>query len=274
MSIERVSIVGMGHMGRLMGHTMFPGIEVVGHDPILEGEVVGGVHVLPIEDVGESDVAVLAVPAVHFFKASTDVVLNSSRDTAIIDVSSVKMFPQMVLEVVLGELLSEASRNSMLCHPEFGPDGAKEGVQGHSIVVTDVNGDKVEKVLNIWSDMGILVDRGISAEEHDRRSVAQALGIVVGRASNGIDFDAIPESMQTATVIGLEGAADLDRRHSDDLYNSMIYFNPFVMDYFRDHEGFSIPDMPNQVRQQLNDIGLAHSAIMGISNVAKRFFQE
>lgn len=239
-SIETIGIAGFGPMGQLMAEHMLPeDAKITICDPNhIDSR---GEQVLPI-NLGFEDAVLLTVPASQIPAILKDVVVSPKIkdqwdeidvelrkdwvDPLIIDACSVKMWPERVLDKIdpnFPEVLH--------CHPLFGPQSIQNGVAGQTVVVTKKRGEKADQMLDLWQQRGLKIVE-MSAREHDKRMAKiQAVTFILGRLANieGLT-ELIGDELATPSLLKAVAIATLDKAHSDPLFETIVAYNPFVVD--------------------------------------------
>jgi len=233
-SIETIGIVGFGPMGKLMSETMLPEAVVSICDPALGHINNESVKALELSD---EDAVLLTVPASALWGVLNDVLVKPAvrrgwsdemkedwKEPLLIEPSSVKLFPEKLVEMIdpdYPELLH--------CHPLFGPQSASDGLQGLKVVVTKKRGEKAEEILDLWDGLGLDILE-MSAETHDREMAKiQAVTFILGRLASNSGILALEDStLATPSSKVLCDLARLDVAHSEELFRTIIGFNPFV----------------------------------------------
>ena len=220
--IETVGMIGFGSMGQFVAENMLPDTEVVVHDKEFVGDNINGVIVGSFDEVAECDAIILAVPASSLVGA-VGRLANArppKKEQLLVDISSVKMFPEKVIdELWHGE--------SLLTHPLFGPQSAKSGLNDHRLIVTSTEGRKADELLGIWRGLGIK-QISMTAEDHDREmAMIQALPFALGRLASEVDEGSSLE-LQTPSRLSVRKLMALDTAQSDELFETMLCFNPFA----------------------------------------------
>ncbi|MDB5182486.1 MAG: hypothetical protein JWO47_270 [Candidatus Saccharibacteria bacterium] len=243
-TIESVGFVGFGPMGQLMGRHMFPGAEIEFVDPNVN-QPPDGISATKVEDNftfsrGSNqapDAVVLTVPARAFWPVSKEVILGPIIEEnwpeglldelpapLIVDPCSVKMFTEAVIarrDPNYPELLH--------CHPLFGPQSATKSVAGKTVIVTKKVGEKADKLLGTWEELGLKIVE-MTAEEHDEKmAYIQLVPFLLGRIANKLGLrDLLGSGLETPTFMEAIDLANLDEAHSDELFRTIMDFNPFA----------------------------------------------
>jgi prephenate dehydrogenase len=244
-SIEKVGFVGFGPMGQLMAKRMFEGDEIEFVDPGMP-EVPEGITASKTERAIDfaigMDTVVLAVPASAMPGVAKDVIISPrvksfwpgrvTRDfetPLIVEPCSVKLFPEAVIEGIdpdYPELLH--------CHPMFGPESASESVANRTLFVTKKNGEKADRLLDRWQGLGVNIIE-MTADEHDKLMFERHVKpFVLGRMATafGIGDIDMPE-LDTTSFLAAKALADLDKKHSEELFRTIVSFNPYARDIWQ-----------------------------------------
>ncbi|QQS64666.1 prephenate dehydrogenase [Candidatus Saccharibacteria bacterium] len=236
-SIETIGIAGFGPMGQLMKQHMLPNAKILISDP---GLPKSKDNVLAI-NLSACDAVLLTVPAQNLqgvlkdvivppkVKSSWDEIDPSIKagwvDPLIIDACSVKMFPEKVVETIDPDF-----PQLLHCHPLFGPQSTKDGLEGKTVIVTKKQGEKAEAILDFWQNERGLDIVEMTAEEHDREMAKiQAVTFVLGRLANQAGLGQLKDSALATFSSSIAGElALLDAAHSEALLETIVAFNPFV----------------------------------------------
>jgi prephenate dehydrogenase len=158
-------ILGTGRMAKLLAKAFRGVAEVFLASPTQsEAKKLAkrlGVEWARVEDAGDHDFVVLAVPPLRLKEAASSIACHLKPRAVVMDISSVKKgFVEKVLEV----LPSNAGYVSL--HPLFGPSVRR--IEGETVVVIPVRGEwALIKALELVKGSGL---RAVvsSVEEHDR----------------------------------------------------------------------------------------------------------
>jgi prephenate dehydrogenase len=158
-------ILGTGRMARLLAKAFRGVAEVFVASPTQsEAKKLAkrlGVEWARVEDAGDHDFVVLAVPPLRLKEAASSIACHLKPRAVVMDISSVKKgFVEEVLEV----LPSDAGYVSL--HPLFGPSVRR--IEGGTVVVIPVRGEwALIKVLELVKGTGLKAVMS-SVEEHDK----------------------------------------------------------------------------------------------------------
>ncbi|TAH35868.1 prephenate dehydrogenase [Candidatus Saccharibacteria bacterium] len=215
--IETVGFVGFGAMGQFMAEKMFPGSDIVAHDPGIHERQINNTALTTLAEVATRDTIVLAVPAMAHTLAVAALKehLPEGGSQLIVDVSSVKEKP----DTVLG--LARLSDELLSCHPLFGRETAGKSLRGHRVIVTKTTGDKPVRLLDTWKELGLNI-MPLSAHEHDQHMAAvQAVPLVLGRLVGVLNL-ADPKSLQTPARLKAWQLAEAADTHSEALLDTIV----------------------------------------------------
>ncbi|MFH1234659.1 MAG: prephenate dehydrogenase, partial [Candidatus Diapherotrites archaeon] len=180
-----------------------------------------GVIFASFEECASSDIVVFAVP-ISSLRESLEKAVGFLKPGAIVfDVCSVKEFPVGAM----AELVPEHCE-CIGTHPLFGPETAKNGLQGQKIVLCPVRTKRLEKIVSFFESLGLEVIVS-GAEEHDR-NMAHSLSLVhfLGKGLIGIGADKVEFATRTHEMF-LE-LMNIVRKDSKELFEDMHKFNRFA----------------------------------------------
>ncbi|HTE58631.1 MAG TPA: prephenate dehydrogenase/arogenate dehydrogenase family protein [Verrucomicrobiae bacterium] len=223
--IETVGFVGFGAMGQFMADKMFEGCEVVAHDPSISEKRVGQVALVDFDTALANDAVVLAVPAAVLHEVA-DGILRSPQsgvdEALLVDICSVKKYPTQVF----GRFLPSHD-DLLLCHPLFGPESAKETLEGHKVIVTGSAGERATELVEGFRDRGLTIVE-MTADEHDRHMAATlAMPFILGRLANQLGLDSSAD-LQTPSSQAVGHLRKLDDVQSEELFRTATEFNPYA----------------------------------------------
>lgn len=177
--MKSAGVIGFGNFGKFFARKLATAFEVSVWDcQDFSGEASEmGVEWATLEQVAKKELVVLAVPLQSMEPLLEKLISRVNYTTLVMDVCSVKQEPLRLMEKYLrGQFL--------LTHPMFGPQSAKDGWQGHRLVVCPVATPSAqsELVLQFFRDQGLKLFE-MTAEQHDREMArVQALTHFVARA--------------------------------------------------------------------------------------------
>ncbi len=115
-----------------------------------------------------------------------------------------------------------------LCHPLFGPDSARHGLNGHKIMLMPgkIPFDRYQKLVNIFVQELFLQVINLSPEQHDRL-MAYNLSMIhlLGRTFHTMELERVPLMMDSLSK--LNSIARVVMNDSEQLFKDFFRFNPY-----------------------------------------------
>lgn len=234
-TIETVGFFGCGAMAEVVAaHMLPPGVNITGFDPQkmarlrgTEAQESGKIPLRSLGEVANADLVIFAVPAREIESAVVLLGEGSKRindcknPQLIMDISSVKEFPEGWFKRLVTDW-----GETLVTHPLFGPQSVCNNIAGKDIIVTSHEGEKAERMLEHWKNIGAQVTH-MSAIEHDKQMVGvQALPFMVAHAFNGMGLTAAEiELSGLAPTSPLLTMANVAKNHSWPLTETLLGFN-------------------------------------------------
>lgn len=226
--MKRFGIIGFGRFGQLAARHLRERFDVIAADSGDIGAAAGalGVRAGALAEAAACDVIMLAVP-VQAMEAVIGRIAPLVRPGALVlDVASVKMLPARWMADAL-----PASVDIVATHPLFGPQSARDGLEGQPLVICPVRGERHEAVAAFGRALGLKVSF-TSAEEHDREmAYVQALTHLIGRALVNIRIP--DEALKTDSYQHLLELCGLIRDDTKELFFAIQNLNPFAPEITR-----------------------------------------
>jgi prephenate dehydrogenase len=215
--VQRVALIGFGRFGGSFADMVqAAGIEVRAHDP--QRDVPAPLRAADVSSlVRGAELVVFAVPVPAFEKALVGMLPHLSSRHLVIDVGSVKLGPERVMDRHLGGRIPWVAT-----HPLFGPTSIARQDAPLDVVVcpNPQHPSAVDVVTSFYRDIGCNVTRKQS-EEHDRTMARThalvfflARGLVDMKAGDGVRF--VPPSFRA-----LESAIEAVRSDADHLFHAI-----------------------------------------------------
>lgn len=181
-----------------------------------------------VEAALSKPVVVLNIPAQFLESFLTEHRRLLPRDSLFVDVCSVKVQPVEVMRRLL-----PLGTGIIATHPLFGPQTAKQGVQGQKIMVADIStrNDEFDRFRTFLRSQGLRIIE-TSPEVHDQAmAYSQGLSHYIGRVMKQMN---IPETeLATQAYIDLLDMKRIQGNDSDALYSSIVHNNPYTKDVLR-----------------------------------------
>lgn len=215
-----VGIIGFGSFGKFLAETLSPHATVY----VYSRSGAGGKWAGSFEQAATADYVILAVPLESYEAVVMDLAPIIRRDGVVIDVCSVKVRPISILKRML------SGQPIVATHPMFGPESASSGVAGHTIVMCKDGSDAsaFTAVKKFSQSLGLHTVE-MSLEEHDRSiAVVQGLTFFVARSLDKMGVS--NELLRTPSFERLLHLAELERHHSQELFETIQLGNKYAAD--------------------------------------------
>jgi len=221
--MKTLGLVGFGQFGRLVAATLRDRFDILAHDAVdfsAEAEQLG-VDWGSLADAASRQVVVVAVPVRAMRETFQAVAPHLQSGALVVDVGSVKMLPvQWMLETLPKDV------DIVATHPLFGPQSARNGLEGQRLVVCPVRGNSAVSVIRLAQELG-LDPNVVKPEEHDREmAYVQALTHLIGRSLAMLNIP--DEQLKTRSYQHLLDLCDLIRDDSFELFAAIQTLNPFA----------------------------------------------
>ncbi|MDV7341289.1 prephenate dehydrogenase [Terasakiella sp. A23] len=215
-SIKTVGIMGFGAFGRLIAEHLQDHFTLRIHDPSL----LSFEHQCDVATLGDCDLIILAVPVQKLEDAIHQLNPHLKEGTIIVDVGSVKLKAVEVMQRCLPPFVEVIGT-----HPLFGPQSAKDGVQGHKVVLCPVRGKSFLRIAAFLKNVLGLQVFIETADKHDR-DVAMVQGLTHLIARILLRMEPFPKRLTTASFDRLVEAVDMVRHDSENVYQTIERDNP------------------------------------------------
>ena len=194
--MNTVGLIGYGRFGRLLASILSKEFHVFVYDPALSPDTDPPHESIRFENretVLTQETCFYAVPIGRFeeiLRSDLPLLTAPEGPTLLIDVCSVKLYPQQVMEALLPE-----STEVLLTHPMFGPDSvANHGLEQQTMVFDQWRCS--DERCSLWKEFfercGIQTLE-LSADDHDRLAArSQGLAHYIGRVLERMDTSPTP----------------------------------------------------------------------------------
>lgn len=221
---QTLGILGLGAFGRLMVQHLAPYFDLKAYDPSAEAAAYAsshGVAFVSCAEVAACDVVVIATPVPRMEEAAQAIAPHLKAGALVMDVGSVKMKPAEIL------LRTLPSYVDIVClHPLFGPQSAKNGIQGLKIVVCPIRGQREQGVIAFLDQALGLVVSLTTPEEHDREAaIVQGLTHLIAKVL--VEMEPLPKKLTTRSFELLMEGVEMVRHDSMELFLAIERDNPF-----------------------------------------------
>jgi len=217
----KIGIIGLGSFGSFIAQLCPPSAEVIGFDAHVK-TASKNITLVSLEEVAQADIIFLAIPLSAYDDTLRIIKNLVHKDTLIVDICSVKEVPTQKLHTLLPN-----HQNLLITHPLFGPQSASQSTKGHTLVVTEAQGEQADALLSYCeNELGLSIKR-ITSPEHDKEmATIHALTFFVARTlkESGIH----EELLSTPSYKALLELAKLDGAHSEELFLTIEQGNPYA----------------------------------------------
>lgn len=221
--IMTVGIMGLGRFGAFWASLLAQRFPVRAWTRNDETPTPTGIERVGLEALCQADIVFLCV-AMRAVPQALEALRPFARPGCVIaDTCSVKIAPARWMQDALPEDIP-----LLATHPMFGPESAKQGLNGLSIMMDPVRLD--EERYNFWADAfrsyGLHVER-MSCDQHDREAAySQALTHFVGRSLYRLGM---PDTkIATRWYQKLREVAQQCVRDAPELFTDMQNLNPYT----------------------------------------------
>lgn len=221
---QSIGILGCGNFGRMLVNLfnrVLPSSELRVYDKKVE--------CLPeestsLEKVVKSQWLILAVPIPALKEVLKQIVDLTPRETLVVDVCSVKVYPVRWMTETLGKRCQ-----IIASHPMFGPESTLQGndYEDLNLMLHNVNAkkDNYENFREFWKLMGVNIVE-ITPEEHDRYAAYTInYNHFVGRLGELVGITPTPIDTRGFRII--YKALEYVTNDTWELFYSMQHYNPY-----------------------------------------------
>ena len=222
MQRPQLGLIGYGAFGRLTAQHLSQWFEVRAFDPQLAASD-EHVTAVSLEDAAACPVVILAVPVGVLEQTLTEIAPMLTQGAVVLDVGSVKVKPAEAMQRLLPDHVHIVGT-----HPLFGPQSAKNGLEGLRIAICEVRGTKDARRTAAWCRkmLGLKVFN-VSPEDHDREA-ATVQGLTHLIAKVLLNMEPLPTRMTTASFERVMQGVDMVRHDSPAVYQAIERDNPFA----------------------------------------------
>lgn len=222
MKNQKICIIGYGRFGRLLAEILkgFGQVFVLTSRESIEASLV---KMTDYSELDQMDLVIPAVPISAFRKVLSQMTEHLKKGTVVMDVCSVKVLPVQWMKEVL-----PANVQILASHPMFGPDSAKNGLNGLQMVFCPIRIDdeRYADFKKYFANLDLQVIEE-TPQNHDRQA-ARSLSLVhfIGRGLGRMGV-----GNQPITTLGFERLLKVNETVKNDtwqLFLDMQKFNPYA----------------------------------------------
>ena len=225
----KVGVYGLGRFGAFWASMLARKFTVVGFNRSKGRVIPGDINVVPEEEAVQADALFLCVSISSFERVVERIAPIIGKNTVVFDTCSVKVHPVEVMKAKLPE-----DNEIIASHPMFGPDSAREGLDGLPMVFCPIHArqETVEFWRSVFEEYRLHVLE-MSPHEHDRKAAyTQGITHFIGRLLEGLDL----EESRMGTV-GYHKLLDIVEQTCNDpmqLFIDLQKYNPYTKDMWDD----------------------------------------
>ena len=218
----RLGLIGYGAFGQLTAQHLSAWFDVRAFDPSMSASDSYAAKV-DLAEAGACPVVVLAVPVGVLEETLVAVAPLLSDGALVLDVGSVKVKPAELMQRLLPDHVRIVGT-----HPLFGPQSAKNGLEGLRIAICEVRGAKDARRIAAWCRQQFrLKVFQVTPEDHDREAATvQGLTHLIARVL--LKMEPLPTRMTTASFERVMQGVDMVRYDSPAVYQAIERDNPFA----------------------------------------------
>lgn len=180
----RTGVIGLGRFGAFWAQLLARRLPVLGYNRSPDRPVPEEIELGSLAEVCACDALFLCVSISAIDTVAAEIAPLLAPHTVVIDTCSVKEYPLQLLRDRL-----PAHAPIIGTHPMFGPDSARDGVEGLPLILCRERAEDavVEFWISLFRDYGMRVME-MSAEEHDREAAyTQGITHFIGRVLRELD---------------------------------------------------------------------------------------
>lgn len=218
--MKTVGIIGFGSFGEFVARSLdgVVRVKVSSRQP----ESVPKRWRATFEDVSQCDYIIPTIPLDAYQAVLTKLREAIRPDAVIVDVCSVKIKPMEIIRSIL------PYHRAVATHPLFGPESAAGSLAGHTFILCrDLSdAEAADQIALFAHGLGLEVYE-TTAEDHDRQ-MAVAHGLTFFIAQSLVDMHLDDIKLITPSFRTLLDLADLERKHTADLFLTIQQGNPYT----------------------------------------------
>lgn len=210
-----LGLIGYGAFGRLIAKCLSPYFDLQIFDPHYEGSA-------DLAEVAVCRIVVVAVPVVSMGETLQAIAPHVRPGALVLDVGSVKVEPaRLMLELLPPHV------EILATHPLFGPQSARNGVQGLKIALCPLRGRSYKRVAAFLKvALGLNVFE-TTPDAHDRdAALSQGLTHLIAKVL--VKMGPLPQMTTTRSFDLLNEAVEMVRHDPPELFDAIECLNPYA----------------------------------------------
>jgi prephenate dehydrogenase len=222
-----IGIIGFGRFGKLTAGYLAEDFEVFVFNRTDKSAGIKkcGARPASLKKVCWQKIVILCVPISTLREVLVEIGPLLKKDTLVVDVCSVKIYPARWMQALLPETVS-----ILATHPIFGPDSAADSLKGHKIFLSPVRIEKKQyQKIKIYLASKELVLIESTPEDHDEQTaVSLALTHYIGRTLS--EFGAAPLDIDSEGYKRLLHILEVVEHDTWQLFYDMHHYNPYALE--------------------------------------------
>jgi prephenate dehydrogenase len=222
--VRTIGLIGYGAFARLTARHLAAHFEVRAFDPALAPGAAAaepGVTVTDLAGTAGADVVVFATPVERLAEAIEAARPYLRTGALVMDVGSVKVLPATAMLERL-----PPGVDIIGAHPLFGPQSAKQGIQGLKVALCPLRGERTPAVETFLRDVLGLQVFVTTPEQHDREAaIVQGLTHLIAKVM--VQMEPLPTALTTKSYDKLFEAIEIVRYDPPEVFDAIERLNPY-----------------------------------------------
>jgi prephenate dehydrogenase len=220
-----IGIIGFGRFGKLTAGYLAEDFEVYVFNRTNKSAEIkkAGARSASLKTVCRQKIVILCVPISTFREVLVEIGPLLNKDSVVVDVCSVKVYPTEWMKTSLPETVS-----ILATHPIFGPDSASDSLRGRKIFLSPIRISKqpYQKIKTYLASKELVLIES-SPEDHDEQiAVSLSLTHYIGRALS--EFGAAPLGIDSEGYKRLLHILEVVENDTWQLFYDMHRYNPYA----------------------------------------------
>jgi prephenate dehydrogenase len=220
-----IGIIGFGRFGKLTAGYLAEDFEVYVFNRTNKSAEIKktGARSASLKTVCRQKIVILCVPISTFKEVLVEIGPLLNKDSVVVDVCSVKVYPTEWMKTSLPETVS-----ILATHPIFGPDSASDSLKGRKIFLSPIRISKqpYQKIKTYLASKELVLIES-TPEDHDEQiAVSLSLTHYIGRALS--EFGAAPLGIDSEGYKRLLHILEVVENDTWQLFYDMHRYNPYA----------------------------------------------
>ena len=220
-----IGIIGFGRFGKLTAGYLAEDFEVRVYNPTDKSTEIKttGARKASLKTVCRQKIVILCVPISTLEQVLTEIGPLLKKDTLVVDVCSVKVYPTQWMIKLLPDNVS-----ILATHPIFGPDSAADSLKGRKIFLSPIRIAKkqYQKIKTYLASKELVLIES-TPEDHDEQiAISLALTHYIGRSLS--EFGAAPLGIDSEGYKRLLHILEVVEHDTWQLFYDMHRYNPYA----------------------------------------------